>query len=167
MKIAPIPTEGLISSLTFLRGRAEAGLEPFRGGGVGQPGCGQHRGSSSAFSSRWERSLAFVVASAEFFTDSSSTHELCRKAGSWVGTSSARPVEAALWAVRPRYLNFHEVLHNDGSLTCCKPRSAVVVQLLSRVRLCDPMDCSNQASLFLTKLVPIELVMPSSHLILC
>ena len=108
---------------------------------MGQPGCGQHRGSSSAFSSRWARLLAFVVASAEFFTDSASTHELCRKAGSWADTSSARPVEAALWAVRPRYLNFHEVLRDDGSLSCWKPRSRVV-QLLSRVRLCDPMDCS-------------------------
>ena len=39
--------------------------------------------------------------------------------------------------------------------------------------LCDPMDCSNQASLSVTnsrsslKLMSIELVMPSNHLILC
>ena len=39
--------------------------------------------------------------------------------------------------------------------------------------LCDPMSCSTQASLSITnsqsslKLVPIESVMPSSHLILC
>ena len=46
------------------------------------------------------------------------------------------------------------------------------VQLLSRVRLCDPMDCStpglpvHQVPEF-TKLTSIELVMPSNHLILC
>ena len=39
--------------------------------------------------------------------------------------------------------------------------------------LCDPMDCTYQASLSITnsrsppKLMPIELVMPSNHLILC
>ena len=39
--------------------------------------------------------------------------------------------------------------------------------------LCNPMDCSNQASLSITnswsllKLMSIELVMPSNHLILC
>ena len=39
--------------------------------------------------------------------------------------------------------------------------------------LCDPMDCSTQASLSFTisqsllKLMPIESVMPSNHLILC
>ena len=48
------------------------------------------------------------------------------------------------------------------------------VQLLSHVRLCDPMDCvACQASLSITnfwnllKLMSIELVMPSNHLILC
>ena len=47
------------------------------------------------------------------------------------------------------------------------------IQSLSRVGLCDPMDCSNQASLSVTnsrsslKLMSIELVMPSNHLILC
>ena len=49
----------------------------------------------------------------------------------------------------------------------------VVVQLLSRVRLCDPMDCKCQASLSFTssrsllRLMSIELVMPSNYLILC
>ena len=43
----------------------------------------------------------------------------------------------------------------------------LLLSCFSRDRLCDSMDCSNQASLFLTRLVPIELVMPSSHLILC
>ena len=35
--------------------------------------------------------------------------------------------------------------------------------------LCDPMDCSNTVinSWSLLKLMPIELVMPSNHLILC
>ena len=47
------------------------------------------------------------------------------------------------------------------------------VQLLSRVQLCDPMNCKRQASLSITnsqsllRLMPIESVMPSSHLILC
>ena len=44
---------------------------------------------------------------------------------------------------------------------------------LSCLTLCDPMDCSTQASLSITnsqsllKLMFIELVMPSNHLILC
>ena len=43
----------------------------------------------------------------------------------------------------------------------------------SRLTLCDPMDCSTPASLSITnswslpKLMSIELVMPSNHLILC
>ena len=47
------------------------------------------------------------------------------------------------------------------------------VQLLSCVQLCDPMDCSIQASLSITnsqspsKPMSIESVMPSNHLILC
>ena len=47
------------------------------------------------------------------------------------------------------------------------------VQSLSRVRLCDPIDCSTPAFLSITnsrgllKLMSIELVMPSNHLILC
>ena len=47
------------------------------------------------------------------------------------------------------------------------------VQLLSHVQLRDPMNCSNQASLSITnsqslpKLMSIESVIPSYHLILC
>ena len=47
------------------------------------------------------------------------------------------------------------------------------VQWLSRVQLCDPMNCSMQASLSITnsqsppKSMPIESVMSSNHLILC
>ena len=47
------------------------------------------------------------------------------------------------------------------------------VQLLSRVRLCVPMDCSTPGSLSITnsrgllKLMSIELMMLSNHLILC
>ena len=47
------------------------------------------------------------------------------------------------------------------------------VQSLSRVRLCDPMTAACQASLSITnsqslpKLMSIELVMPSNHLVLC
>ena len=49
----------------------------------------------------------------------------------------------------------------------------IVVQLLSSVRLCKPMDLAHQASLSFTisqsllKLMSIELVVPSNHLILC
>ena len=47
------------------------------------------------------------------------------------------------------------------------------VQSLSRVQLCNPMTAARQASLSITqswsllKLMSIELVMPSNHLILC
>ena len=47
------------------------------------------------------------------------------------------------------------------------------VQSLSRVQLCNPMDCStpglpvHHQLLDLPKLMSIELVMPSNHLILC
>ena len=53
------------------------------------------------------------------------------------------------------------------------PRSSFVVQLPSQVRLCDPRDCSVPGSLSSTlsrsllKLMSIDSVMPSSHLILC
>ena len=49
----------------------------------------------------------------------------------------------------------------------------MVVQSLSHVHLCDSMNCSTQASLSFTiswswlKLMSIELVVPSNHLILC
>ena len=57
-------------------------------------------------------------------------------------------------------------------LMCCYI-IVVVVQLLSRVRLCDPMAAACQASLSFTisqsflKFMSIDLVMPSNHLILC
>ena len=47
------------------------------------------------------------------------------------------------------------------------------VQSLSCVRLCEPMDCTCQASLSITssqsllKLMSIKLAMPSNHLLLC
>ena len=44
----------------------------------------------------------------------------------------------------------------------------VVVQPLGCVQLCDPMDCRLPCpSLSLLKLLSIESVMPSNHLILC
>ena len=49
----------------------------------------------------------------------------------------------------------------------------VVVQSLSRVRLCSPMDCSTPGPLSFTisqsllKLMSIESVMPFTHLVLC
>ena len=52
-------------------------------------------------------------------------------------------------------------------------RCSSSVQLLSHVWLCDPMDCSTQASLSITnsqsllKFMSIESVMQSNHLILC
>ena len=52
-------------------------------------------------------------------------------------------------------------------------RSVSSVQLLSRVQLCNPMDCARQASLSITnsqgllKLMSTASVMPSNHLILC
>ena len=54
-----------------------------------------------------------------------------------------------------------------------KPWYDLVVQSLSPVWLCDPMDCRCQASLSITipqsllKVMSIELVMPSNYLILC
>ena len=63
-------------------------------------------------------------------------------------------------------LLFQNVLSNCGSITYS-------VQSLSHVRLCDPMGCStpglpmhHQLQEFI-KLMSIELVMPSIHLILC
>ena len=57
------------------------------------------------------------------------------------------------------------------------PRSKLLVQFSSVAQscltLCDPMDCSTQASLSITsswsllKLMSVELVMPPNHLILC
>ena len=59
-----------------------------------------------------------------------------------------------------------------GSFLCVENQLAIV-QWLSHVRLCDPMDCSTQAALSFTvpqnllKLMSIESVMPFNHLILC
>ena len=58
-------------------------------------------------------------------------------------------------------------------LICVFYSSALVVQSLSRVRLCDPQDCSAPAFpvlhylLSLLKLMSVKSVMPSNHLILC
>ena len=59
---------------------------------------------------------------------------------------------------------------NDDSVTIGVVRSSVAQSCST---LCDPMDCSTLASLSITnsqsllKLMSIELVMPSNHLILC
>ena len=59
------------------------------------------------------------------------------------------------------------------SLVTTIPIQFSSVQSLSRVRLCDPMNRSTQASLSITssrsllRLVSVEWVMPSSHLTLC
>ena len=68
----------------------------------------------------------------------------------------------AWWAV------IHSVAKNQTRLS-----SSVVLVAQSCPTLCDPMDSSIQASLSITnsrsllKLMTIELVMPSNHLILC
>ena len=55
----------------------------------------------------------------------------------------------------------------------CHPACLTYMQSLSRIRLCDSWTTACQASLSITiswslpKLMPIELVMPSNHLILC
>ena len=60
--------------------------------------------------------------------------------------------------------NYHNIV------ICCRSSS---LQLLSHVWLCDPMDYSTPGSLSVTnsqsllKLMSIESVMPSNHLILC
>ena len=56
-------------------------------------------------------------------------------------------------------------------MTKGSPQFSSIAQ--SYLTLCDPVDCSNQASLSITnprsllKLMPIESVMPSNHFILC
>ena len=60
-----------------------------------------------------------------------------------------------------------------AAVTICSDFQFSSVQLLSRVWLCYPMGYSSQASLSITnsqnllKLMSIELMMPSNHLILC
>ena len=79
-------------------------------------------------------------------------------------------------SISPKCTHFY---HSKRSFIpiCIYPLSCIylpaVVQLLSSVRLCDPMDCTWQASLSFTtsqsliKLISIKSVMPSNHLILC
>ena len=60
-----------------------------------------------------------------------------------------------------------------GTINKMKRYAAESVQSLSRVQLCDPMGCSTSGFLSiinfwsLLRLVSIESVMPSNHLILC
>ena len=59
----------------------------------------------------------------------------------------------------------------DTWFQACAPRTAAV-QPLSHVRLCDPIDCSTPGlpvhhQLPEFKLMSIESMMPSNHLILC
>ena len=53
------------------------------------------------------------------------------------------------------------------SKTCIVWYTIAVVQLLSHVRLCDPMDCSTPGFPVHHPLMSIESVTPSNHLILC
>lgn len=99
---------------------------------MGQPGRSAPGKLLSLLLTRWARLLAFVAASVEFFTDSSSTHRLCRKAGFWADLCHPPTCGSSAVGRETRYLNFHEVLH-DGSLSCWKPRAGVV-QLLSQCR---------------------------------
>ena len=71
------------------------------------------------------------------------------------------------------YLIFFQIILCIQFLCSTNPDQFSSIQLLSHVRLCDPMDCSMpgfpaQPQLqSLLKLMSIELVMPSNHLILC
>ena len=81
-----------------------------------------------------------------------------------------------LYSCSPCSLSFYSCL-SLGACWADMPTSGSSVQFSSVTpscpTLCNPMDCSNQASLPITnsqsllKLVSIESVMPSNHLILC
>ena len=73
-----------------------------------------------------------------------------------------------------RYLTTKYILKSYNHLSSFEQRERKSsVQWLSRVRLCEPMDCSMPGFLPITnswsllKLVPIKSVKPSNHLILC
>ena len=96
-----------------------------------------------------------------------STNKKC-----WRGCRENRTLLHCWWEcklIQPLWKRVWRVLKKLGIKL---PFFVVLVQLLSHVRLWDPMDCS-QASLSFTiswsllKLTSIELVMPSNHLILC
>ena len=88
---------------------------------------------------------------------------------------------AHLWELPLETNNLHTLsrtfftpwLHWHPSSTEVKLLSFVVVQSLSHVQLCDPVDCSTPGFLFFTisqhllRLIPTETLMPSNHLILC
>ena len=63
--------------------------------------------------------------------------------------------------------------HESTLIHLLKPLFIVQCSSIAQSYLCDPMDCSTQASLSITntqsllKLMFIESVMPSNHLILC
>ena len=71
---------------------------------------------------------------------------------------------------KPAAVNAHSMA--DSLWMSQWPLVVVVVQLLSRIQLCDPMDCSTPGfpmfttSWRLLKLMSIESVMPSNHIIL-
>ena len=78
---------------------------------------------------------------------------------------SKRLMEIPTWICSQKFLPIPE-LNFEKVVQFCS------VQSLSRVRLCDPMDCSMDSlsiinSWSLLKLISIEVVMPSNHLILC
>ena len=75
----------------------------------------------------------------------------------------------------PSTFYYLSILGVPGTKACdnLKERKRHVVAQSHSLTLCDPMDCSTQVSLSLTisqsllKLMSIELVMPSNHLIFC
>ena len=77
-----------------------------------------------------------------------------------------------VWKAKmPKPLSFASIPWESGSAICTLVQFSSVQ---SRLTLCDPMDCMpHQASLSITnsrsllKLMSIELMMPSNHLILC
>ena len=90
----------------------------------------------------------------------------------WVAISFSR------WSSPPRDQTCvscisRQILYHWANWEAHFPTSVSSVQSLSRVRLCNPMNCSCQASLSITnsrsslKLMSLKLVMPSNHLILC
>ena len=88
------------------------------------------------------------------------------------GVKSAKRISCTTWGTEPTFYSKGqwtltlEIMSLDHTYTC----QFSSVQSLSRVRLCDPMDCSTQASVSITnsqsllKLLAIESVMPS-HLL--
>ena len=100
----------------------------------------------------------------------SSIHGICQaRILEWVSMPSSR------WLLQPRSQTCVSCIAGRFFTTepLVKPPYDLVVQSLSPVWLCDPMDCRHQDSLSITisqsllKVMSIELVMSPNYLILC